>query len=261
MIERIEIRGAKHYPLIISHDDGRISNFGLVVRVLEHGAEEEEEEEEKDATAASPCERHVTDWLTCLFRRSLTFITESVSILENLNLLLTAVQVGTPNRDASSHKENLLSIDFGKSVSAALVKRYGFLFFHGNRSSAHSEYGGHPLFQLLVEQRDVDPVLAQLATNIQGTPDFPCDFTSFGMSSDETHGGLPQSQMQELKRWIVESLYFFGLTHPDLPGQMAKLLSQTQELPRNRILMQLLMVHKTLNLPIDVLDNTAKCCF
>ncbi|GET90801.1 cyclosome subunit-like protein [Leishmania tarentolae] len=231
MIERVEVHGTQYYPLVFYAFSKELTqSAGMLFRVM---AKESTSSPIYDRgggralSARSSIESRLLGWLHRLFRQSSTTITEALTIIDSVKLVLR-VQRSLLSRTPGGG-ELLLSGDFGEAVAEAMERRYAFIFLHGEAPIIEgvSRAFHHPLRQLILEGKSSAEVVQSIARHPQGTEAFPADFTtlavggtcptSWGVGTAEApklsaeESMRPAIDMCRLARWMTEALHYYGI--------------------------------------------------
>lgn len=288
MIDRVEILSPRHYPLTFTPASSELLRSAtLEFRVmakdgyLGHG---------DSLTTRSPLELRLLDWLHRLFHQPSTTAAEALAMQDGVRLML-----GVQRRLVATALagEVLLSGDFGASVKAAMEERYGYIFLHGGgdqRTAASTRVQRHPLYMLIMEGASCDVVVRSIAAHPKGTAAFPCDFTALiapvsahlrrspsgganeeaaAMTKEEEEeqgkGILDAVDLVALRRWIIESLHYYGLKLSVQQSIREAFLSlggggdAVKPVPAARLLC-LLRLQCATQLPLSTLENVWACC-
>ncbi|CBZ28876.1 cyclosome subunit-like protein [Leishmania mexicana MHOM/GT/2001/U1103] len=292
MIERVEVRGTQYYPLVFYAFSKELTqSAGMLFRVM---AKE---------SASSPVygrgggrvfstrtsmESRLLGWLHRLFRQSSTTMTEALTIIDSVKLVL---QVQRPLLSRTTGGgELLLSGDFGEAMAEAMERRYAFIFLHGGVPAVEgvSSDPHHPLRQLILEGKSRAEVFQSIARHPQGTVAFPCDFTALavgGTSPAKWGGGRAGSPMLSaernrcpvidtgaLARWMTEALHYYGIGQREIallrqaftalstPASGSPIGTSREGSSSVQRLTALLQLQATTLLPFATLEKIWACC-
>ncbi|KAG5498695.1 hypothetical protein JKF63_02982 [Porcisia hertigi] len=293
MIERVEVRSSKYYPLVFYSTSRELTqSASMLFRVMakESGTALVHGRGGLHALGTrTPIESTLLSWLHRLFRQSSTTITEGLTIIDNLKLVLRVQRLLLSRTTGGGAM--LLSADFGEAMMETMERRYSFIFLHGSPSDVEHASSGprHPLHQLIVERKSRTDVIQSIAHHPHGTVAFPCDFTALAaccVSPDIQLGGTELRRtvsaeedmhtaidLGALTRWVIEALHYYGigqrevellrqafmsLSTPLGDGPMGSSRGVSSSVQR---LTTLLRLQAATLLPLSTLEKIWGCCF
>ncbi|CAJ1031900.1 hypothetical protein Q4I30_005982 [Leishmania utingensis] len=292
MIERVEVRGTQYYPLVFySFSKELTQSASMLFRVMAKESASSPTNGRGGGHVLSTrtsIESKLLGWLHRLFRQNSTTVTEALTIIDSVKLVLR-VQRPLLSRTTGGC-ELLLSGNFGEAMAEAMEKRYSFIFLHGGVPAAEnaSSDSRHPLRQLILEGKSRAEVFQSIARYPHGTAAFPCDFTALtiGGTAPANWGGgsastpmMPTERdtcaaidMAALARWLTEALHYYGIGQREIAllRQAFTALSKcAADLPVRtscggsssvQLLAALLRLQATTLLPLSILEKIWACC-
>ncbi|KAG5472794.1 hypothetical protein LSCM4_02117 [Leishmania orientalis] len=283
MIERVEVRGTQYYPLVFHSFSKELSqSASMVFRVMAKECASSPAHARGGGRARpnrTSIESRLLGWLHRLFRQSSTTMTEALTIIDSVKLVLRV------QRPLLSHTtgggELLLSRDFGEAMAEAMERRYAFIFLHGSLSTSDDVSGHprHPLRQLILEGKSRAEVFQSIARHPHGTVAFPCDFTALAVSAASPAPIGPTEEnmcsaldMGALARWMTEALHYYGIGQREIvllrqvfttlsgPAAGSPIGASSGGSPLVQRLTALLRLQPTTLLPLATLEKIWACC-
>ncbi|CAG9578432.1 cyclosome subunit-like protein [Leishmania major strain Friedlin] len=292
MIERVEVRGTQYYPLVFYAFSKELTqSAGMLFRVMAKESASSPVHGRGGGRALSTrtsIESRLLGWLHRLFRQSSTTMTEALTIIDSVKLVLR-VQRPLLSRTTGGG-ELLLSGDFGEAVAEAMERRYAFIFLHGGVPAVEgvSSDPHHPLRQLILEGKSRAEVFQSIVRHPQGTVAFPCDFTAlaFGGTFPANWGGettvtpmlpaernmCPIIDTDAVARWMTEALHYYGIGQREIallrqatttlstPAAGSPMGTSREGASSVQRLTALLRLQATTLLPLATLEKIWACC-